>query len=133
MSEIHELTDLDTSQFENRNNSVKKRGEKPRNPHKDVETKQVETFLEKAKYVANHVKDKNVREAVENVVEKLENGEKVAKHLKLRKYKCRKCGEVFDKRQGYNGHYHGRPHCGDVARWVSDYKNAEEQLKLVMV
>lgn len=55
------------------------------------------------------------------------------KYLKMMTYKCRKCDEEFDTKQGAGVHRAMNPNCDRTKPWTKKYDNLEEQFEIVEV
>lgn len=55
------------------------------------------------------------------------------KYLKMVTYKCRKCEQEFDTKQGAGVHRAMNPNCDRTKPWTRSYESLEEQFDIVEV
>lgn len=94
---------------------------------------QVDKYLESAKHIAENSKDKELAQKAEQVFKEIKEEDKVEEHIKLQKYQCLKCKEVFPTERSFKGHYHGKPRCGMTPRYMTDYDKPEDQMKVIRI
>lgn len=66
-------------------------------------------------------------------IKSLVNQYDARKFLNVYVYECRKCGELFDTKQGAGVHRSMNPNCDRTEPWTRNYENLEQQFDIQRV